>query len=136
MVEYVCLLLPFPPSVNNLFVNNRRTGGRFPSKKYKAWQQEAGHALSFQQPLPEIAGPVRLKFAFGRPDKRRRDLSNYLKAPEDTVVAHGIISDDSLVEKIEMEWVDDVVGCRIEVFALAHIALAGIARGAMLRRAG
>ena len=30
---YACIILPFPPTSNNLFVNNRRTGGRFPSRR-------------------------------------------------------------------------------------------------------
>lgn len=116
-MTYACLLLPFPPSVNNLFANNPRTRGRFPSKAYTAWQDEARHALLEQAPLPAIKGPYNATYTFGRPDKRRRDLGNLLKAPEDALVAHGIIEDDTLAQQIILQWADDVSGCRVEVEA-------------------
>lgn len=114
MNDYVCLFLPFPPSVNNLFVNNRKTGGRFPSKAYKAWQEEAQHAFAKQTATP-IPGPVSVTYSFGRPDKRKRDLLNLVKAPEDFIVGVGLIDDDSLVERAVVQWVDDVIGARVEI---------------------
>lgn len=112
---YACLLLPLPPTTNNLFVNNPRTRGRFPSKAYKAWQGEADRALMTQQPLPSFAGPVAVVMSIGRPDKRRRDLANYEKAATDQIVKAGVLTDDSLIEKITLQWSADVTGCRIEI---------------------
>jgi crossover junction endodeoxyribonuclease RusA len=112
---YLCLVLPFPPTVNNLFAGK---GRRFPSMNYKNWQAEAALALAAQGPLPSFAGKVALTFTFGRPDNRRRDLFNYVKAPEDALVRHGILVDDSLVEFGAVKWAPDVTGCRVEIEAL------------------
>jgi crossover junction endodeoxyribonuclease RusA len=113
-MNYVCLFLPYPPTVNNLFVNSKKAGGRFPSKAYKAWQEEAAVTLGKQDVKP-IHGPVSLTFTFGRPDKRRRDVFNLVKAPEDFLVKHGIIEDDSLVERGTVQWSPHVFGVRIEI---------------------
>jgi len=98
-----------------LFVNNRRTGGRFPSKRYKEWQEEAARALKDQAAVPAFKGPVELSFQFGRPDKRKRDLMNLIKAPEDFLVRHGFIEDDSLVQKVSAEWTADTNGVLIGI---------------------
>lgn len=114
-MTYACLFLPYPPTVNTLFVNNPKTRGRFPSKAYKAWQEEAGKALLKQSPLPTFSGPISLTFTYGRPDKRRRDIFNLVKAPEDLLVKHGVIEDDSLVEKGTVQWSPHVFGVRVEI---------------------
>lgn len=109
------LVLPFPPSTNNLFAGKSR---RRVSKSYAAWRQEAALAL-LQQPKPEtFAGPVALSLTFGRPDNRRRDLSNLAKAVEDLLVARGILADDSLVERLVLAWGPDR-GCQVEIEAMA-----------------
>ena len=125
---YACLVLPFPPTVNNLFVNNPRSRGRFPSKVYKEWQGEASRTLQLQSPLPAFSGPVSLTFRFGRPDKRRRDLFNLVKAPEDLLVKHGVIEDDSLVERGTVEWAEDVNGCLIEIRSIPHQRITEVMR--------
>jgi crossover junction endodeoxyribonuclease RusA len=109
---YVVLVLPFPPSVNNLFSGTRR---RFISKGYKAWKEEAHLALLKQRPLPHIGGKVTCRYSFGRPDKRRRDLGNLEKAISDCLVEHAVIEDDSLIEEMTLRWSDDVHGAQIEL---------------------
>jgi crossover junction endodeoxyribonuclease RusA len=111
MTEYACLMLPFPPSTNNLFAGKAR---RFTSKAYKAWQTEADRALVLQMPLPRFDGPVCLTLTLGRPDGRRRDLGNLEKAASDQLVKHGVLADDSLIHELRMAW-GDVVGCRVEI---------------------
>lgn len=108
---YSCLMLPFPPSTNNLFAGKAR---RFTSKAYKAWQAEADHALLQQTPLPRFADRVVMTLTFGRPDKRRRDLGNLEKAISDQLVKHGILADDSLIEVLMLAW-GDVTGCMVEI---------------------
>lgn len=109
------LILPFPPSINNMFVNGLR--GRFPSQKYKDWIMEAGTEIMLQRPL-KVTGPVNLTFEFqeGR-DNRKRDVTNLIKAPEDLLVKHGIIEadDGSIVRRVEARWNADVEGVRVTV---------------------
>jgi Holliday junction resolvase RusA-like endonuclease len=107
--------LPFPPSVNNLFMNGKH--GRFRSQRYDTWIQEAGVEIMRQRPK-KVAGPVILTFEFqeGR-DKRKRDISNLVKAPEDLLVKHGIIEadDGSIVREIKCKWSAEVEGVRVTV---------------------
>jgi crossover junction endodeoxyribonuclease RusA len=111
----VILTLPFPPSVNNLFVNVRK--GRVRSPKYDAWATEAAYELTRQR-ARRVAGPVSLLFEFeeGR-DKRKRDISNLVKAPEDLLVKFGIIAadDNTIVREIRLLWSDQVKGVRLTI---------------------
>ena len=40
------------------------------------------------------------------PDRRRRDVFNYEKAISDFLVYQGVISDDSLIHKGTVQWVE------------------------------
>jgi len=95
--------LPYPPSVNNLFFNTGR--GRSKTDAYKAWQEAAGYAI-VEQGRKRIHGLVALSIALVKPDKRKRDLSNVIKAIEDLLVSMSVIDDDSLVQRISIQWVD------------------------------
>ena len=94
------LHLPFPPSVNSLFPGKVR---RFKSKQYTAWIARAKEMLDGQD-FTCFEHPVRVAYLFGRPDNRKRDLDNLLKAPNDFLVSHGVIGDDSLIHRISAEW--------------------------------
>ncbi len=59
--------------------------------------------------------PVSVSYRFGQPNKKRRDLDNLLKAPNDLLVEHGIIEDDSLIHRISAEWGDGFVGVEVEI---------------------
>ena len=108
---YLCLMLPFPPSANNLFAGKSR---RYVSRAYREWRTEAGWALK-RQKIARFPGPVSVAYTFGRPDKRRRDLGNLEKAVSDLLVDHAIIADDSMIERLVLAWDGEVVGCRVEL---------------------
>ena len=126
----VQITVPHPPSTNAL---RRMGGGRFVSTtKYKAWQKEAGQLLELQRP-GMVNGPIRLDIEVGRiltkkgkPDKRRRDLSNFVKPLEDLLVRHGVIDDDSKVEQFEVRWADRP-DCRVTVERLEAAETSGAA---------
>lgn len=84
-------VLPFPPSVNGMFgqKSNKR---RFKSKQYKEWLKKAPDIFA---PDGMIDYPVKIEYTFFLPDRRKRDLSNYLKAPEDFLVSQCVIEDDN-----------------------------------------
>jgi Holliday junction resolvase RusA-like endonuclease len=109
------LSMPFPPSTNNLFINTGR--GRIHSSKYDEWITAAGWELKRQR-ASHVAGPVTLAFEFeeGR-DNRKRDISNLIKAPEDLLVRHGVITadDGSVVREISMRWSRSVKGCQVTI---------------------
>lgn len=96
-------LLPYPPSANNLFGNNRKTGGRYVRDHYASWRTEAGWALKAQNPQ-KTTGKVHVSIIAIKPDKAKRDIDNIAKALNDLLVEHGVIEDDSLIEKQVAAW--------------------------------
>jgi crossover junction endodeoxyribonuclease RusA len=99
------LLIPYPPSVNHLFAT-KRGGGRVKTAAYRSWITEAGWMIQSQPDrLHRHTGKVSFTMLVRRPDSRRRDQSNLIKAVEDLLVRHGILIDDSLIEEIRVRWV-------------------------------
>lgn len=92
--------LPFPPSVNNLYINAGKR--RVMSARYKAWFALA--CVSVKDTHRQNIGPYALNICVKRPDKRRRDLGNLEKAVSDLLVECGVIRDDSLCERITLQW--------------------------------
>ena len=111
MSDYACVVLPMPPTSNNLFAGKAR---RYRSWTYKKWLAEADLAWLRQSVTP-IHGPVTVTISLGRPDRRRRDCFNYEKAPIDFLVARGLIDDDSLIRRGVIQWSDSVTGCMVEI---------------------
>jgi Holliday junction resolvase RusA-like endonuclease len=109
------LRLPFPPSVNAMFLNspNLRGKGRIPSPEYKAWKVEAGKELLLQAPS-KIEGPVRITIDLD--DTRRGDCDNRNKSILDLLVAHRVIEGDSkrIVRRVSIGW-EQITGCRVRI---------------------
>lgn len=94
--------LPFPPSVNNLYINTTR--GRMKSAGYKMWFAEASLRVKDSHRLG--LGHYSISICCRRPDQRKRDLANLEKAVSDLLVEHGVVQDDSLCERLTMQWDD------------------------------
>lgn len=109
------LILPTPPSVNNLFINVRGRG-RVPSARYADWRRRATAEL-WGQPMQNFAGPVEVKIV--AEDAGRTDLDNFAKGVLDFLVHHRFIEDDnrSVVRRLTLEW-GDVKGVVVEVSAV------------------
>lgn len=108
------LRLPYPVSCNAML--NRTPTGMRRSDSYTAWLIEAGWEAKRQRP-GKIKGPYKLAIHAVRPDRRRRDLSNLLKATEDLLQSLGIIENDCLAEMISMRWVTSGSGITVTVEA-------------------
>jgi len=102
--------LPYPPSVNGLFFNASK--GRETTPSYKAWRRAAGEMI-LAQGRKHIHGKVSLAIAVTRPDRRKRDISNLIKAVEDLLVEMAVIDDDSLVQRLSIKWVDSGPECAV-----------------------
>ncbi len=98
--------LPFPPSVNNLFVN--KGNRRIVSPGYAKWRTEAGEEISAQRArqAKNVKGNVSVAIYAVRPDKRRRDIDNLCKAILDLLVSMHVIDDDSAIQRLTVEWSD------------------------------
>lgn len=114
-VNAVELKLPFPVSVNNLFINVPKRG-RVRSSAYRNWALEAGVAVHVQR-VPKMLGEVSVCIALCAPDKRRRDADNAAKAVLDLLATHAIIEgDDSrFVRSIQTKWVASGDPCTVTV---------------------
>jgi Holliday junction resolvase RusA-like endonuclease len=94
----------FPPSTNSLFANVAGRG-RVRTKRYREWAAAAGWDLQGKGSIP---GPFVIDIILSRKKRRSNaDLDNHgTKAILDLLVSHKIIEDDSLAEKISIEWGD------------------------------
>lgn len=119
----ITLTLPFPPSVNNLFISAGRKRVRSP--RYRAWAEEAGALIVVQQSIYRNAGksiathgPVTLHYEFQEgQDRRKRDIGNLEKPVTDLLVTHGVIraDDNTVVRGIDLRWSDKILGVRVTV---------------------
>jgi len=96
---------------------NVRGKGRVKTKRYLAWIELAG--LSIHGGIGKhckFPGDVFIHIKIKRPDRRKRDIDNLIKAPLDLLVSCGVINDDRYVEKVTAEWVyDGPDGATIEI---------------------
>lgn len=114
----VRLYLPWPPSVNNLYINAGRKRVRSPG--YRKWQDEAGWRLKAARP-PVFDGAVEVTLELCPPDNRRADADNRNKAVLDLLVTHGVIKGDDrrYVKSVTARWVDSSVhSCVVTVRAI------------------
>lgn len=106
------LHLPYPPSANRLW---RRSGRRIhKGAEYANWLVDAGFT-AIKQRQPGIVGKYKISINAVRPDKRRRDLDNIIKAISDLVKSVGIIDDDCDCEQISARWVTTGEGVYVRV---------------------
>lgn len=90
-VGFLDLTLPLPPSDNNLFATVRRGNKmvRVKTKAYREWQ------ASLSLPAVTVPCPVRIHIYVRGEVSERFDLGNLEKGAVDSIVAAGIIPDDS-----------------------------------------
>jgi len=105
--------IPLPPSVNSLY-RNVPGKGRVKTQRYHTWLNAAGWAIKEAKP-EAVRGDYIMTLICQRPDRRRRDLGNLLKAIEDVLTAHGIIEDDSLAAEIHMRWAGQGHECAVRL---------------------
>jgi crossover junction endodeoxyribonuclease RusA len=114
-MTYACLVLPFPPSLNSIIACMGKR--RVKTAAHTQYMIKASRAIK-QQPCARFTDPVSVVASFGRPNKRRRDIDNFFKAVGDALQANEVLEDDYLIHKSTLQWVDDVVGVRVEIETL------------------
>jgi crossover junction endodeoxyribonuclease RusA len=102
------LELPFPPSVNTYW---RTFQGRMLiSKKGREYRKAVADQVLIQKGAKHYEGKVKVTIEAWRPDERRRDLDNLLKAPLDALTHAGVYMDDQLIVDLRIHWADDKGG--------------------------
>lgn len=93
------LELPFPPSVNQLW---RRFGHRtLLSRRGRAFRHSVQAILSARGVRP-ITGRLAVAIDVHPPDRRRRDLDNFLKALLDALQHGGAYHDDAQIDDLHI----------------------------------
>lgn len=107
------LMLPFPPSNNNLHKNVSKTV-RPKTKNYVNWIKEADGMATQQKPFVIFDKRVDVTVYLGG-GASNYDCDNFNKAPQDFIVRLGIIKDDSkpYVRSTKQIWCEETKGCMI-----------------------
>lgn len=108
----VSLTLPFPPSVNRLWMP--RPGGMMRSRRYETWARAAGNEINRQRP-GRVRGHYALELLIEDKPRNRPDLGNLEKCVSDILQEHGIIDNDALCQRIALEWSDSVKGAHVSI---------------------
>lgn len=105
MIEFT---LPWPPSVNTYWRNFN--GRMIISAKGREYREEVGDQMTLQGKVARYTKPLRVVIEAWRPDKRRRDLDNLLKATLDGLAHAGVFDDDSQIVDLRIYWAPDIGG--------------------------
>ena len=91
------LTLPWPPSVNHMYINRRGSYQRI----------KTATAISYYQTVAALAsgrmthsGPIALTIRLYPPDNRRRDIDNGNKAILDSLTKAGLWEDDCQITEM------------------------------------
>ena len=102
------LTLPWPPTVNTYWRNfNGRT---IISAKGREYRKAVAGQVLIQRAAKRVDYAVKVEIKAYRPDRRRRDLDNLLKALLDSMIYAGVMQDDALIEDLRVYWADEIGG--------------------------
>lgn len=101
VIDAVRISLPWPPSVNGMYLNVKGRG-RMKTPAYSKWIVEAGWTIRAQRPR-KFTVPVNITIELCPPSRRAFDLDNKNKALLDLLVKHDVIPDD------KHQWVRSVL---------------------------
>lgn len=102
LAQKIVLELPFAPSVNRLWRVGRGKK-MYKSKVYEEWIDVCRLLILRNKTVP-ILGSYKLCIIAVKPDRRRRDIDNLIKAVSDVLQDTGLIEDDSLCQEVTAKW--------------------------------
>ena len=96
----ITIELPYPPSVNGYWrtFQNRQ----IISAKGRKYRLDAVAAVLSQGRGKTLAGRLQVVIELFVPDRRRRDISNVIKATEDAITAAGVWKDDEQIDDLRI----------------------------------
>ena len=101
MKNDIILHLPFPPTVNSYY-KSTRSGQRYLDKKVGLFRSAVDQALSEQVPGLHLDEHLFVEVYLFMPDKRKRDVDNYMKGLLDALTQAGLWEDDSLIDQLHI----------------------------------
>ena len=107
-LSVVEITLPWPPTVNTYW---RQFQGRvLISKQGREYRKVVADQVMLQRAAKHLDHAVRVEIKAFRPDRRRRDLDNLLKALLDSMTHAGVMDDDALIQDLRIYWADEIGG--------------------------
>lgn len=105
MIEFT---LPFPPTVNTYWRkwNNRMVI----SQKGREYREAVAEQIILQKKVCHYKKSLRVVIEAYRPDNRRRDLDNLLKATLDALTHSAVYEDDSQIVDLRIYWATTIGG--------------------------
>lgn len=107
--------LPFPPSTNHF--QGQRNGKRFLSAKTKLFRLQVSEEVS-KSNLAPLAQALEVFIALYPPDKRKRDIDNYIKQTLDALQHAGVFEDDSQIYHLDIIRRQPIKGGKCKVVIL------------------
>ena len=102
------LTLPWPPSMNTYW---RTFQGRMIiSAKGREYRKAVADQVLIQRGAKHLEKKMRVEIEAWRPDNRRRDLDNLLKAVLDACTHAGVWVDDSNIVDLRIYWAEQIGG--------------------------
>lgn len=102
------LAMPWPPSVNRYW---RTFQGRMIiSAEGRTYRRVVAEQVMIQRGAKHYAGKLKVTIEAWRPDNRKRDLDNLLKAVLDSLTHAGVWADDGLIVDLRIYWAPDIGG--------------------------
>ena len=102
------LTLPWPPSVNHYWRSYR--GMVVISEAGRKYRAAVAEQVFLQLRGKSTIGKLKVTIEAWRPDNRRRDLDNLLKAVLDSMGHAGLYIDDSLIVDLRIYWAAEIGG--------------------------
>lgn len=102
------LTLPWPPSMNTYW---RTFQGRMIiSAKGREYRKAVADQVLIQRGAKHYEKKLRVVIEAWRPDNRKRDLDNLLKAVLDSLTHAGVWSDDGNIVDLRIYWAPGIAG--------------------------
>ena len=100
--------LPWPPSVNTYWRKFRNH--IVISQQGRDYRQAVVDQVVLQDVAMHFTSKVKVSIEAWRPDKRKRDLDNLLKAVLDALTHAGMWDDDSQIVDLRIYWAEQIGG--------------------------
>ena len=90
--------LPWPPTVNHLYMQLRGSHQKVRTKRAREFFEKSSAIIaSLPKPVWQEGRRFKVEILFRAPDKRVRDIDNFVKATVDALKGR-VIADDSLID--------------------------------------
>lgn len=102
------ITLPWPPSVNAYWRMFR--GRMLISAHGREYRTAVAEQVMMQRGAMHYTAPLKVTIEAWRPDRRKRDLDNLLKAALDSLAHAGVFEDDSQIVDLRIYWAPAIGG--------------------------